>query len=381
MPAPKHATSDNVVDILRLFRSEGIGPITFYKLVEFYGTATKAIAALPEMAKRGGRKKPLVATDEKSVEGEVKALHKLGGCFLTYDDPRYPQHLRACEDAPPVIATLGNIELLAKQGLAIVGGRNASINGLKLAEVFAREISEAGFPIVSGFARGIDTAAHKASLQHGTIGVFAGGIDVIYPESNKDLYTEMIKHGCIVAESPLGVQPQRHYFPKRNRIIAGLTHGTVVVEAKQKSGSLITANMALDYGRDVYAVPGSPLDPRAAGGNHLIQSGAAKLVSQTGDILEDLNKAHFSPLRENDRSDLFSSAPKPMADTLDNTAEAERDEARKAIENALSATPVHIDELIRATGIKPALVHVTLLELELGGKVQRHPGGLINLIL
>ena len=371
----------NTLNWLRLIRSENIGPITFNKLVEFYGDAGRALNALPEMSKQGGRKKPLTPYPEKDAVAEIKALEKIGGKFILKSDERYPKHLAACEDAPPVLSILGNIDMLKKQGVGIVGGRNASINGQKLAGKFAAEISAAGYPIISGLARGIDTASHKSSLQHGTIAVVAGGIDIVYPEQNKDLYDEIIEHGVVIAESPMGTQPQRHFFPKRNRIIAGLSYGVVVIEAKRKSGSLITANMALDYGRDVYAVPGSPLDPRSTGANHLIQSQSAQLVTRPEDVLKDIEDAMKSPLRETDETNHLAGTPKPMADAIEDRLDDMREEYREIILGCLSPTLVHIDEIIRETGCTPAVTQAILLELELGGVIQRHPGGLINLIL
>lgn len=371
----------NTLNWLRLMRSENIGPITFNKLIEFYGDAGRALNALPEMAKRGGRKKPLVAYPEKKAIDEIKALEKLGGRLLIKTDTEYPAHLAACEDAPPVLAVLGNIDLLSKQGVGVVGGRNASINGQKIAAKFAAHISEAGYPVISGLARGIDAAAHKASLQHGTVAVVAGGIDVIYPEQNTDLYNEIIEYGAVIAESPIGTQPQKHFFPKRNRIIAGLSYGVTVIEAKRKSGSLITANMALDYGRDVYAVPGSPLDPRSSGANDLIKTQAAQLVTNPEDVINDIQSSLKSTFKDTDEPNHLSGLPKPMADAIKDTLEDNRAKCSTEIMNCLSATPIHIDEIIRETDCTPAIVQAILLEFELGGVIQRHPGGLINLIL
>lgn len=366
------------LDWLRLIRSDNIGPATFKRLMEFYGDAGRAIRALPEMAKRGGRKKPLIAYDEGRAVDEIKSLKKLGGQLLLQNDDAYPEHLKSCHDAPPVLSVLGNINLLAKPGLGIVGARNASIAGKKIAARFADDIGREGHAIISGLARGIDTAAHKASLPHGTVAVVAGGIDVIYPEENKDLYDEIVKYGAIVAESPLGTPPDRRHFPKRNRIIAGLSQGVMVVEAAQKSGSLITANMALDYGRDVYDVPGSPLDPRSGGTNSLIKQQAAMLVTSPQDILQDLKR--IQPLQEGGSNQPFGGTPIAMADAADQMQD-KYDQCRADILSALSPTPIHTDELIRETGHPPALILAILLELELGDKITRHPGNKISLVL
>lgn len=369
------------LDWLRLIRTENIGPITFNKLLEFYGSAGRALQALPEMAKRGGRAKPLIAYPEKAAMAEMEQLEKLGGQLILKCDPRYPAHLAACEDAPPVLSVRGNVSLLAQQGLAIVGARNASLTGRKLAERFAAEIGSENYPIVSGLARGIDTAAHKASLQHGTVAVIAGGIDVVYPAENKDLFEEIITHGLIVAESPIGTQPQARHFPKRNRIIAGLSYGVLVIEAAQKSGSLITANMALDYGREVYAVPGSPLDPRASGTNALLKSHAAHLVTSARDVLNDLASHRLQPFCENRNDRGWQGAPVPITEAADDCADATRDACRADILDSLSSTPVHIDEIIRENNYPPALILAILLELELAGRVERHAGNRINIIL
>ena len=369
------------LDWLRLIRSDNVGPATFNRLLEFYGSAGRALTALPELAKRGGRKRPLKACDEKTAITEFKALKKYGGQWLTQNDPRYPKHLSSIHDAPPILAVLGDIDLLEKPGLGIVGARNASIGGRKIAARFADDVGAQGFPIISGLARGIDTSAHQSSLQHGTVAVVAGGVDVIYPEENKDLYAEIAKYGAIVAESPFGTPPDRRHFPKRNRIIAGLSYGVLVVEAAQKSGSLITANMALDYGREVYAVPGSPLDPRAGGTNSLLKQQSAMLVTSPQDILDDLNPRRLGPFQETNTPQELSGTPVAMADAVENMNDAARDQCRDKILSALSNIPVHVDELIRDIDCAPALVLSALLELELGEQIERHPGNKVSRIL
>ncbi|MGM0422737.1 MAG: DNA-processing protein DprA [Pseudomonadota bacterium] len=380
-PTASQTDQQTRLDWLRLIRTENIGPVTFNKLIEFYGSAGRALAALPDMAKRGGRSKPLIAYPEKDALAELKQLEKLKGELIIKSDARYPVHLAACEDSPPVLSVLGDTALLQKQGLAIVGARNASLNGRKLAERFAHDIGAEGYPIISGLARGIDTAAHKAGLEHGTIAVIAGGLDVVYPKENQDLYEQIAEYGLLVAESPLGTQPQARHFPKRNRIIAGLSYGVLVIEAAQKSGSLITANMALDYGREVYAVPGSPLDPRAAGTNALLKNQAAHLVTGSRDVLNDLGSQRLFPLREGGNDTGWQGSPVPIANAAAQCSDDQRAECRSAILDCLSSTPVHCDEIIREIDGPPALVLAILLELELAGRVERHPGNRINIIL
>ena len=369
----------NALDCLRLIRSENVGPATFYRLIDYYGDAGRALKALPELAKRGGSKRPIKPCTTEAAEQEIQKLHNLGGTILVYNDPEYPEHLRALPDAPPVLSLLGRTELIKNQGIGIVGARNASAGGMKMAARFAADIGAAGYPIVSGLARGIDTAAHQASLNSGTIAVIAGGIDVVYPQENQDLYDQIKENGLIIAESPLGTPPDRRHFPKRNRIIAGLSYGVLVVEAALKSGSLITANMALDYGRDVYAIPGSPMDPRAGGTNSLIKQQAAMMVTTPQDILDDL-KAPRSGLFEVNRQrafipDIVENDPH-MANTPDTES---NDNIYDQLPSLLSYTPVQTDELIRRSGHPAAAVLSALLEMELAGRIERHPGNKISL--
>lgn len=275
---------------LRLFRTDNVGPITFYRLLEYYGSAEKALEALPELAKRGGRKKPLVAPALDQIEREYEMLLQRGGQVIIASEQSYPSPLRALDDAPPVLSILGDVSILQKSCIGMVGARNASINGRRYAEKLAGELGKNDHVVVSGLARGIDTAAHKGALNSGTIAVVAGGIDVVYPEENKELYAQIIEKGVVVAESLLGQKPYAQSFPKRNRIVSGLSQAVVVVEATQRSGSLITARMAGEQGRDVMAVPGHPMDPRASGPNHLIREGAT-LVRGVEDILEGLGQS------------------------------------------------------------------------------------------
>ena len=248
---------------IRLSRTENVGPITFKQLLQQFGSAAEAIKALPTLAKRGGRRRPLSVPAPSVIEREIADNEDYGAELLVYGDGTYPRQLEAIEDAPPILSILGNAHLLSERSVAIVGARNASLNGRRLAQKMAQELGEAGYVVTSGLARGIDGFAHTGALQTGTIAVIAGGIDVIYPNEHADLYRQIAEAGVIVAESPIGTTPQARHFPSRNRIISGLSLGVLVVEAAKRSGSLITARRALDQGREVFAIPGSPLDSRA----------------------------------------------------------------------------------------------------------------------
>lgn len=362
---------------LRLARTDNVGPITFYQLIEYFGTASKALEALPDLAKRGGRKKPLSAPPQNVIEQEYTRLKKLGGQIITAADPAYSLALGATDDAPPVLSVLGNPALLNQSCIALVGARNASLNGRKFAEKLARELGRRGQIVVSGLARGIDTAAHIGSLETGTIAVVAGGIDVVYPEENQKLYDRIKETGLIVAESPLGQKPFAASFPRRNRIVSGLSKGVVVVEATQRSGSLITARLAGEQGRDVFAVPGSPLDPRASGPNHLIREGAT-LVRDAEDILEILMDFSGKNFRAPVTPTLFAREPE-----YDNTLELNDNNpetAQEEILSQLSFTPITVDELIRNCHVSVSGLQSILLELELAGRIKRLPGGRISLL-
>ena len=254
------------LDRLRLIRTENVGPMTFRDLLRRFGTAGAAIEALPDLSRRGGRRRPLKACSVSDAQAEKAAIEAVGGTLITLGEPAYPPYLAAIEDAPPVLSVVGHPSLLRQRCVAIVGARNASANGQRFAERLAGDLSEAGFIVVSGLALGIDAAAHRGSLAHGTVAVIAGGIDQVYPPANTTLRAEIAEVGAVVAEARYGTVPQARHFPARNRIISGLSLGTVVIEATQHSGSLITARQALDQGREVFAIPGSPLEPRAGGG-------------------------------------------------------------------------------------------------------------------
>ncbi len=357
------------LDWLQLSRSENIGPITFRRLLQRFGSAAAAAQALPGLAARGGKEARVHS--RKDAEAETERLHRMGGRFIANIEPAYPQALAALEDAPPLIAMGRNPALATRPCIAIVGARNASLNGRKLAETLARDLSEAGLTVVSGLARGIDTAAHQASLAKGTIAVVAGGIDVIYPPENADLQRAILESGAIISEMPLGMQPTQRLFPRRNRIISGLSAGVVVVEASPNSGSLITASLALEQGREVFAVPGSPLDPRAAGTNDLIKSGA-HLTTCAEDVLNILRDM-TGTMRETDPTGFDGPNP-PFPD------EREMETARGRVAECLSPSPTNVDELIRDSHLSPALVSAVLLEFELAGRVERQPGNKVSLI-
>lgn len=372
---------------LQLSRTENVGPITFYKFIECYGSAQKALEAIPDLAARGGRKKPLKVPPLPAIEQEYERLTKAGGSILCAFEDRYPLPLSALEDAPPVISVLGNTDLLDQQSIAIVGSRNASLNGRKFAEILARDLGQAGQVISSGLARGIDTAAHYGALHTGTIAVVAGGIDVIYPQENRNLYEEISEKGLIIAESPLGMPPRAQDFPRRNRIVSGLSAGVIVVEANTRSGSLITARLAGEQGRDVYAVPGHPMDPRAQGTNKLIRDGAV-LIRDARDVLDGLeNFSGLGGFRDNARQvfpqydewpALYDDREEETNDALPDTNSF--DAARADILSTLSYTPTDLDELVRHTGISVPLAQTVLLELELAGHVQRLTGNRIVLL-
>jgi DNA processing protein len=357
---------------LRLIRSENVGPITYYGLVERFGSAEAALAALPELSRRGGRAKAVKVCPQADAEREIEALEAAGARLIARDEPDYPPMLAEIDAAPPLISVLGNARILGRRVIAVVGSRNASLNGRRFAGNISAALGAAGFVVVSGMARGIDTAAHRGALATGTVAVVAGGIDVVYPQENAGLYAEIAACGAVISEVPPGVHPQARHFPRRNRLISGLALGVVVVEAGLHSGSLITARMALEQGREVFAVPGSPLDPRARGANHLIRQGAA-LTESAEDVLDVVDR----PIER--RADVISrpaiEAPPPSIP--DDTGV---ETARRTIAESLSPTPVTVDEIIRTCQLSPAVVTTVLLEWELAGRLERHPGNKVSLI-
>jgi len=350
---------------LRLARTQNVGPVTFAALLRRFGSATAALAEVPRMAQRGGAKDMRIPSDA-DARRELEELHKLGGRLIASCEPEFPRGLAAVDPPPPIISVLGHTAILAREMVAIVGARNASALGRKFANTLATDLSKENLVIVSGLARGIDTSAHEGSLTGGTCAVVAGGIDVVYPPENQSLYDRIRSEGAIVSEMKLGQPPQARHFPRRNRIISGMARGVVIVEAAEGSGSLITANYALEQNREVFAVPGSPLDPRAKGTNRLIREGAI-LTENAEDVLHHLRpilgREFCEPAHEPD-------APPPDAQALD----AEADRVRRQIEEAIGPAPVEIDELIRQTRAPAQAVLTVLLELELAGRLTRQPG-------
>lgn len=356
---------------LRLIRTENVGPITFRQLIGRFGSARIAIEALPELARKGGyRRNPKIPRVE-SVEAEMADAERNGVHFIFLGTADYPSTLSAIEDAPPVITLKGDPGILLKPAIAIVGARNASANGRRFAERIARELGENDLIVVSGLARGVDTAAHMGALERGTVAVMAGGVDVVYPAENEALYSSIVQTGAAISEMPMGLRPQARHFPRRNRLISGLTYGTLVVEAAPRSGSLITARFALEQGREVFAIPGSPMDPRHRGTNKLIRDGAV-LTETIDDILESLagtlNRSFSEVGPEID-------ARQPgVADANPPTSEREG-----RLLQELSPDPVDVDEVVRRSGLTSAEVLTILLELELAGRLDRHPGNKVSL--
>ncbi|MES2337087.1 MAG: DNA-processing protein DprA [Pseudomonadota bacterium] len=349
---------------LRLIRTSGIGPVTYRQLVQRFGTAEAAIDALPMLARRGGGTPPAVAT-ERAVLAEIVAVERLGARHLFIGDADYPARLAEIDTAPPVMTVRGDAALGQATVVAMVGARNASAAACRFARGLAAALGEAGVTVVSGLARGIDTQAHVATLATGTIGVIASGIDIAFPPENRELQDQVATRGLLIAEQPPGEEPRARNFPHRNRIIAGMALGTVVVEAAPKSGSLITARLAAEAGREVMAVPGSPLDPRAQGCNLLIREGAT-LVQSAADILEAIRP--IDPRAVRAPASGFTAEPADDASDTD----------RRRIADLLGPVPVGIDELIRQSHLSPATVQMVLLELELAGRLERHAGGRVS---
>ncbi len=347
---------------LRLIRSENIGPVTYRQLIRRFGSAARALAALPDLVQRGGGTARIAP--EATVAAELAAVARFGARFVFLGDPDYPFLLAQTETAPPALAVKGDVRLLDRPAVALVGARNASAAAVRFARELATALAEAELVVVSGLARGIDAAAHWGALAGGTVGIVAGGIDVVYPPENAELQGRIGAEGLVVAEAAFGTQPQARHFPRRNRIIAGLCAGTVVVEGALKSGSLITARIAAEAGREVMAVPGSPLDPRAQGCNQLIREGAT-LIQTAADVVEALGTVS---------GDVGGRLLSPGAEWEAGPAEAD-DATRDAIAALLSPVPVAIDELVRQTGCASAVVAGALLDLELAGRIVRHAGG------
>ncbi len=374
-------TEAELLDRLRLARTDGVGPVTYRRLLSRFTTAAEALDALPSLAQSGGRATPPVIPAASVARREMDSVAKLGGRILVLGGPDYPPLLALLDVAPPVLTVLGDVGALAARAVAMVGARNASANGQRMAEMLAADLALAGLVVVSGMARGIDAAAHTGALGTGrTVAAIASGIDVAYPAENAALQRRIAEGGAVVAEAPFGTAPQARHFPRRNRVIAGLSLGVVVVEAAPQSGSLITARMAQDEGREVFAVPGSPLDPRCRGSNDLIRSGA-HLTESAADVLANLPD---HPSREGLlRSPMFVhgqppglAEPPPEAFSPAPDADAVR---RRVIE-LLSYSPTAVDDLVRRCQFSASVVVTALLELELADRVEMLPGNQVALI-
>ena len=350
---------------LRLMRTPSVGPVTYAQLLARFGTPGAALDAIPDLARRGGGKPPVVPP-RGAVEREVEAVEKAGARYLFLGLPGYPAMLATIPTAPPALIVRGRRALLDRPTLGMVGARNASASACRFARGIAAELGERGVTVASGLARGIDTAAHQGSIEAGTIAVIAGGIDVAYPPENADLQERIASDGLLIAEQPPGIEPRARHFPYRNRIIAGLAQAVLVVEAAPKSGSLITARYAGEYGREVMAVPGSPLDPRAQGCNLLIREGAT-LIQTADDVLEMLR-----PIDPRMVSEPVSSYEAPVQGGAE-------DGDRRVVTELLGPVPTPVDEIVRQSGRPPAIVQTVLLELELAGRLERHAGGQVSL--
>ncbi len=367
-PVSRLLSEEQKLNWLRLIRTRNVGPVTFWRMVNHFGGAAQALEMLPEYARRGGKKTAAPITTEM-VQRELQAARQQGATLVARGEPGYPLPLSHLDAPPPLLYVKGNLDLAQLPAVAIVGSRNASAIGQKFTRKIAGELANEGYAIVSGLARGIDTAAHSGALQTATIAVIAGGIGNYYPPQNSDLQRQIEQNGLLITENPPGFAPRAQDFPRRNRIIAGSALGTIVVEANLRSGSLITARLANEQGRHVMAVPGHPLDPRASGPNSLIRNGAS-LIGRAADVIEDLTP--MSTINHTEQPSLFEN--NKLFEGDEQQPELERHDAdqdsREIILNALSVTSVEIDELIRATKLHPRMVRAVLIELSLAGKVQ-----------
>jgi len=355
-------------DKLRLMRSANVGPVTYFQLIARFGTAAAALDAIPALAARGGGRAPRIASVAQ-VEAEMHAVDRLGARYLFVGEGLYPPLLAELDTAPPALIVKGRLALLERPTVAIVGARNASAAACRFARGLAHDLAAEGCLVVSGLARGIDTAAHEGAVDVATAGVIASGIDIAFPPENAALQDRVAHDGVLIAEQVPGREPLARHFPSRNRIIAGMALGTVVIEAAPRSGSLITARLANEAGREVMAVPGSPLDPRAQGCNALIREGAT-LVQNAADILEAIRP--MTDLLGRVRAPVDAWRARSMDPDVDDTA-------RGTITGLLGHTPVYVDELVRQSGAHPAVVATVLLELELAGRLARHAGARVSL--
>ena len=357
----------DLVDRLRLIRSPTIGPVSYRHLLARFGSAKAALDALPDLARRGGGGAPRIIP-ASDAEREIARIDKLGGRYLLLGQGLYPRLLAELDNAPPILTAKGDFSLLDKPAAAIVGARNASAAACRFARGLAHDLGNEGVVTVSGLARGIDTAAHDGSLATGTIAVVAGGLDIAYPPENEERQRVIAEQGLVIAEMPPGTEPRARHFPYRNRIIAGLALGTIVVEAAPRSGSLITARLATEAGREVMAVPGSPLDPRAQGCNGLIRDGAT-LVQSAADVIEAIRPFASMPR--------VASPLEPFQHFQPAALDARSDE-RATVEELLSPSAVPVDEIVRLSGLPSSTVQLILLELDLAGRLDRHAGGRVS---
>ncbi len=381
---PLDSTHASLVDHLRLARAEGVGPVAWRRLLGRYGSPARALDAIPALAKTGGRSEAPRIPSAADARRELEGLRALGGKLLVLGQPGYPALLALLDDAPPVLSVIGDVSALSERAVAVVGGRNASANGQRMAAGLAEELAAAGLVIVSGLARGIDAAAHTGALRGGhTVAAVAGGLDQPYPPEHADLQRRVAEGGAVLSEAPLGTVPQARHFPRRNRLIAGLGLGVVVIEAAPRSGSLITARLAQEAGRELFAVPGSPLDPRARGSNDLIRQGA-HLTETASDVLDNLPD---HPSRVGiARAPLFvRGTPEGLGEpgpVWEEPAEPQATlaEARSQVIELLDASPTAVDDLVRRCQFSPAAVVAVLLELELAGRIETLSGARVALL-
>lgn len=380
MTSPGPALPDEEkLDWLRLIRCDGIGPISFKGLLESHGSARAVIEALPDIARRSGR--PLKLPSETGLQRELQAMATLGARFVAMGEADYPLSLAAIDSAPPLLAAWGSLAPLSRPMVAIVGARNASALGRRFAAVMATELANAGFTVVSGLARGIDEAAHSATIANGTVAVVGGGLGNIYPPQHAQLARDISEAGCILSEMPFGWVATARDFPKRNRIVSGLSLGVVIIEAAARSGSLITARLALEQGRELMAAPGSPLDPRNEGSNRLLREGAI-LVRHAGDVLEALTplveRPAAAPRRPIQPRFNFEapSSEAPPAPPDASTGDPDQDR----LIAVLGPSPVAMDELVRASGLNARRLQLALLELDMSGRIERHGNGMVSLL-
>ena len=372
---------------LQLAQSDNIGPATYHQLLEIYGSAQEALAALPELAAGITKGRRIKLYSREHAARDFERIQALGGQILVHGDAAFPQLLAQTANPPPILFVAGRVDLLQQPTCAIVGSRNSSANGKRFARDVATGLGQSGWHTASGMARGIDTAAHEASLDHGTIAVMATGLDVIYPPENAGLHAQIKAQGCIVSEMPAGTQPRADLFPRRNRIIAGLSAGVVVVEAALRSGSLITARLANEMGRDVFAAPGSAYDPRSAGTNKLIQDGAM-LITSHRDVVEMLDRGHlYAGIVSADMPSRHGSVPEAPTHPVNSGEIGSAGDRivvnahRQVVLDLLGPDPVEIDVIVREVGFPARLVQMVMMELDLAGRLERHPGQRVSLLV